>query len=68
YQTEDGDPSEKIRMNLKKAGYFQSYDMDPYVVATHSYGLLGPFGYWVQPIGDGSTGYLQPVLLSIMFS
>ena len=39
----------------------QSYRMDPYVVLTHSYGLQGAFGYWVQPVRDGSTGYIQLV-------
>ncbi|VAI71533.1 unnamed protein product [Triticum turgidum subsp. durum] len=47
-------------------GYFQSYGINPYVVATHSYGLQGAFGYWVQPMGDGRTGYLQPVWMTVV--
>uniref|UniRef100_M8BFR5 GDSL esterase/lipase n=1 Tax=Aegilops tauschii TaxID=37682 RepID=M8BFR5_AEGTA len=37
-------------------GYLQSYSLDPYVVLTHSYGLQGAFGYWVQPMGDEAGG------------
>ena len=47
------------------AGYLQSYSLDPYVVLTHSYGLQGAFGYWVQPMGDGSSGYLQPIRMAL---
>ena len=32
------------------AGHLQSYNMDPYIVLTHSYGLQGAFGYWVHPV------------------
>ena len=39
--------------------------MDPYVVVTQYYGLEGALGYWVQPMGDGSTGYLQPVWMAV---
>ena len=46
-------------------GYLQSYRMDPYVVLTQSYGLQGAFGYWVHPVGDGSTGYIQPVRMAV---
>ena len=45
-------------------GHLQSYRMDPYVVLTHSYGLQGAFGYWVQPMGDGGSGYIQPVRMA----
>ena len=47
------------------AGYFQSYSLDPDVVLTHSYGLQGAFGYWVQPMGDGGSGYIQPVRMAV---
>ncbi|XP_044394850.1 uncharacterized protein [Triticum aestivum] len=46
-------------------GHLQSYSLDPYVVLTHSYGLEGAFGYWVQPKGDGSSGYIQPVCMAL---
>ena len=39
--------------------------MDPYMIATHSYGLQGAFDYWVQLMGDGRTGYLQAVWMAI---
>uniref|UniRef100_A0A8R7R6D4 Uncharacterized protein n=1 Tax=Triticum urartu TaxID=4572 RepID=A0A8R7R6D4_TRIUA len=42
-------------------GHLQSYDMDLYVVVTHSYGLRGAFDYWIHPLGDGRVGYLQLV-------
>ena len=47
------------------AGYLQSYSLDPYVVLTHSYGIQGAFGYWVQPMEDGSSGYIQPVRMTL---
>jgi hypothetical protein len=47
------------------AGHFQSYRMDPYMVLAHSYGLQEAIGYWVQPVGDGSTGYIQPVWMTV---
>ena len=36
------------------AGYFPSHCVDPYVVATHSDGGQGAFGYWIYPLEDGS--------------
>ena len=47
------------------AGYLQSYSLDSYMILTHSYGLQGAFGYWVQPMGDGSSGYIQPVRMAL---
>uniref|UniRef100_A0A8R7QNC9 Uncharacterized protein n=1 Tax=Triticum urartu TaxID=4572 RepID=A0A8R7QNC9_TRIUA len=46
-------------------GHLQSYSLDPYMVLTHSYGLQGAFGYWVQPMGDGRSGYIQPVWMAL---
>ena len=40
--------------------------VDPFVVATHSDGGQGAFGYWIYPLGDGSSGYLQPVWMAVM--
>jgi hypothetical protein len=48
------------------AGYIPHYGSDPFVVATHSDGGQGAFGYWIFPLGDGSSGYLQPVWMAIM--
>ncbi|XP_044365717.1 uncharacterized protein [Triticum aestivum] len=47
-------------------GYFPSYSIDLFVVATHSDGGQGAFGYWIYPLGDGSSGYLQPVWMAVM--
>nr|XP_040244114.1 pentatricopeptide repeat-containing protein At4g01030, mitochondrial-like [Aegilops tauschii subsp. strangulata] len=51
--------------NLGSSNSLVGYDMDPYVVVTHSYGLQGATGYWVQPVGDGSTGYIQLVWMAV---
>ena len=48
------------------AGFIPSYCADPYVVVTHSDGGQGAFGYWIYPLGDGSSGYLQPVWLAVI--
>ncbi|XBI47913.1 hypothetical protein VPH35_111760 [Triticum aestivum] len=47
-------------------GYFPSYGTDPFMVATHSDGGQGAFGYWIYPLGDGRSGYLQPVWMAVM--
>ena len=46
-------------------GYLQGVCLDPYVVITEQCGGQGAFGYWVQPMGDGCTGYLQPVWMTV---
>ncbi|XBI36888.1 hypothetical protein VPH35_122328 [Triticum aestivum] len=38
-------------------GYLQGHGVHSYVVATHSDGGEGAFGYCVYPMGDGSSGY-----------
>ena len=48
------------------AGLIPDYGTDPFVVATHPDGGQGAFGYWVFPLGDGSSGYLQPVWMTVM--
>ena len=48
------------------AGYLPSHCVHPYVVATYSDGGQGAFGYWIYPLGDGSTGYIQPVWMAVM--
>ena len=50
---------------MNKQGNIHGYSLDPFVIATHSYGLQGAFGYWVQPMGDGRTGYLQPIWIAV---
>ncbi|XBI63841.1 hypothetical protein VPH35_044167 [Triticum aestivum] len=51
---------------MADAGYLQGHSVDPYVVATHSDGGQGAFGYCVYPMGDGSSGYFQPVWMAVM--
>ena len=48
------------------AGFIPSYGGDPFVVLTHSDGGQGAFGYSICPVGDGSTGYLQPAWMAVM--
>ena len=48
------------------AGFIPDYGSDPFVVATHPDEGQGAFGYWVYPLGDGSSGYLQPVWMAVM--
>ena len=48
------------------AGYFPSHGVDPFMVATYSDEGQGAFGYWIYPLGDGSSGYLQPVWMAVM--
>jgi hypothetical protein len=43
------------------AGYPFNCPLDPYVVLSPAGGAAPRHGYWVQPFGDGSTGYLQPI-------
>ncbi|XP_037411920.1 uncharacterized protein LOC119275214 [Triticum dicoccoides] len=56
----------KIRDVEATTGYLQSHGTYPFLVATHSDGGQGAFGYWCYPMGDGSTGYLQPVWMAVM--
>jgi hypothetical protein len=43
------------------SGYSFSYPLDPYVVLSTIAGRASGYEYWVQPIGDSSMGFLQPV-------
>jgi hypothetical protein len=45
------------------AGNSFDNSLDPYVVLPTAGGRASGFGYWVQPVGDGGTGFLQPVRL-----
>ena len=53
----------KKKFSIIFAGYSHGYPLDPYVVLSSPGGRAPGFGYWVQPTGDGSTGFLQPVRL-----
>jgi hypothetical protein len=39
--------------------------LDPYVVFSPARGAAGGDGFWVQPCGDGSSGFIQPVRLVV---
>jgi hypothetical protein len=39
--------------------------LDPYVVFSPTRGATGGDGFWVQPYGNGSSGFIQPVRLVI---
>jgi hypothetical protein len=45
------------------AGNSFNHSLDPYVLLPIADGRASGFGYWVQPVGDGSTRFLQPVQL-----
>nr|XP_051219774.1 uncharacterized protein LOC127336947 [Lolium perenne] len=68
----DADATQMERaQNLAKAkdgpaflGYSLGYPLDPYVVLSPAGGCAPRHGYWVQPVGDGSSGFLQPVRLA----
>ena len=46
------------------AGYPFSYLLDPYVVLSPSNGSAQGRGFWVQYLGDGSQGFIQPMHLA----
>jgi hypothetical protein len=47
------------------AGYPYGYPLDPYVVLSLARGAAGGDGFWVQPFGDGSSGFIQLVRLVV---
>lgn len=49
------------KFQKKFVGYPSRYSLDMYLVPTSARGDAGSFGYWVQPVGDGSMGVAQPV-------
>ncbi|KAM3195265.1 hypothetical protein ACQJBY_071394 [Aegilops geniculata] len=56
----------KLQDAAISTGYIPNYGSGPFMVATHSDGGQGAFGYWIFPLGDGSSGYLQPVWMVVM--
>lgn len=56
----------KLRDIEVTTGYILSHYFDPYVVVTHSDEGQGAFGYWIYPMGDGYSGYIQPVWMAVM--
>jgi hypothetical protein len=43
------------------AGYPYGCPLDPYVVLSPTRGAAGGDGFWVEPFGDGSSKFIQPV-------
>jgi hypothetical protein len=57
--------------NQKKlfpTGYPHGYPLDSYVVLSPTRGAAGSDGFWVQPFGDSSSSFIQPVRLAITSS
>jgi hypothetical protein len=55
----------KPKKNLILASYSYGYPLDPYVVLSPTRGAACGDGFWVQPFGDGSSGFIQPVRMAI---
>jgi hypothetical protein len=54
--------------NQKKlclAGYPYGYPLDLYVVLSLTREAAGGDGFWVQPFGDDSSGFIQLVRLAL---
>jgi hypothetical protein len=47
------------------AGYSYGYPLDLYVVLSLTRGGAEGNGFWVQPFGDGSSGFIQPVRVAV---
>jgi hypothetical protein len=45
---------------LFSIGYSYGYALDPRMVLPSAGGAVGAYGYWMQPVGDGYSGYLLP--------
>jgi hypothetical protein len=45
--------------------YPYGYPLDPYVVLSPTRRAAGGDGFWVQPFGDDSSGFFQPVRLAV---
>jgi hypothetical protein len=40
--------------------YLYGYPLDLIMVLPSAGGAVGASGYWMQPVGDGCSGYLLP--------
>lgn len=60
-QLERAQQNAQAREDILYSGSPYGYSLDPYVVLSPVRGAAGCHGVWVQPTGDGSTGFLQPV-------
>jgi hypothetical protein len=55
----------KSHFPLFFTGYSFGYPLDPYMVLSPTYGAPSGHGYLVQPFGNGSTGYIQPIRVAV---
>jgi hypothetical protein len=53
------------RKTLIFAGFPYGYPLDLYVVLSPIRRAAGSDGFWMQPFGDGSSGFIQPVRLAV---
>jgi hypothetical protein len=47
------------------SGYPYGHPLDPYVVLSPTRGEAGGDGFWVQPFGDGCSGFIQQIRLAV---
>jgi hypothetical protein len=65
WNTRNGFVFNKPKKKFLLAGYSYGYPLDPCVVLSLTRGAMGGDGFWVQPFGDGSSGFIQPVRLAV---
>lgn len=46
-------------------GHLQGIELDPYMIITRHCESQGVYGYWMQPLRDDSTEYLQSVWMMV---
>jgi hypothetical protein len=51
--------------NTHFTGYSYGYPQDPYGVLSPTRGAAGGNRFWVQLFGDGSSGFIQPMRLTV---
>jgi hypothetical protein len=56
---------QQIEKIILFASYFYGYLLDPYVVLSPIRGAAGDDGFRVQPFGDGSSRFIQPVQVKV---
>jgi hypothetical protein len=50
---------------LLSAGYSYGYPLNPYLVLSPTREAAGGDRFWVQPVGDGSMGFITPVRVTV---
>jgi hypothetical protein len=51
--------------NLQNDFVFKKTSAHPCVVLSPTSGAAGGHGFWVQPLGDGCSGFIQPIRLAV---